>query len=96
MTLNMKPTLTLLSLLLAPLAALHAADLVLVAKDTPPSPIIVFKDAPPRTRAAEVELHCEGNTYAPLDFKDFIPAAENPLAKAADGKPLGLQPEALK
>lgn len=27
-----------------------AADLVIVAKDTPPVPIIVFKDAPPRTR----------------------------------------------
>jgi hypothetical protein len=32
-----------------------AADLVLVSKDTPPAPIIVYADAPPRTReAAEV------------------------------------------
>ena len=53
----MKPTITLLTaLLLSPLAALHAADLVLVAKDTPPAPIIVFKDAPPRTRDAAVTL----------------------------------------
>lgn len=32
------------------LTTLHAADLVIVAKNTPPAPIIVFKDAPPRTR----------------------------------------------
>ena len=36
--------------------SVHAADLVLVAKDTPPAPIIVFKDAPPRTRDAAVTL----------------------------------------
>ena len=29
---------------------LHAAELVLAAKDTSPPPIIVYKDAPPRTR----------------------------------------------
>ncbi len=28
----------------------HAADLILAAKDTPPAPIVVFSDAPPRTR----------------------------------------------
>jgi hypothetical protein len=43
-------------LLLTPLAALQAADLVLVDKDTPPAPIIVFKDAPTRTREAAVTL----------------------------------------
>ena len=55
--------LTIAALLLAPMAVLtvcvtsvHAADLVLVAKDTPPAPIIVFKDAPPRTRDAAVTL----------------------------------------
>jgi Domain of unknown function (DUF4838) len=38
--------------------AVHAvaADLVLVAKDTAPAPIIIFKDAPPRTRDAAVAL----------------------------------------
>ena len=36
--------------------SVHAADLVLVAKDTAPAPIIVFKDAPPRTRDAAVTL----------------------------------------
>ncbi len=33
-----------------------AADLVLVSEDSPPVPIIVFKDAPPRTRDAAVKL----------------------------------------
>ena len=33
-------------------APIHAADLVLASKDSPPVPIIVFKDAPPRTREA--------------------------------------------
>ena len=43
----------------------------------------------------EVEQHLQGGTHAPLDFKDFIPAASNPLAKASDGRPVGLEPEAL-
>ena len=43
-------------MLLASLAALNAAELVLVTKDTTPAPIIVFKDAPPRTRDAAVTL----------------------------------------
>lgn len=33
-----------------------AADLILAGKGTPPAPIIVFKDAPPRTRDAAVTL----------------------------------------
>ncbi len=36
--------------------AAHAADLILADKGVPPAPIIVFKDAPPRTRDAEVKL----------------------------------------
>lgn len=36
--------------LLVVAASAHAADLVLVAPDTPPAPIVVFQDAPPRTR----------------------------------------------
>lgn len=53
----MKPTVALLAaLLLAPLAVMRAADFLLVAKDTPPAPIIVAKDAPPRTREAAVTL----------------------------------------
>lgn len=53
----MNHSLTLLTaLLLAPLATLRAADFPLVSRDTPPAPIIVFKDAPPRTRDAAVTL----------------------------------------
>jgi hypothetical protein len=37
-------------------ASADAIDHILVAKDTPPAPIIVFKDAPPRTRDAAVAL----------------------------------------
>lgn len=44
----MKRYLPLLLVILAP--RLHAAELVLAAKDAAPPPIIVFKDAPPRTR----------------------------------------------
>lgn len=36
--------------------SLSAEDFVLVSKDTAPAPIIVFKDAPPRTRDAAVTL----------------------------------------
>jgi hypothetical protein len=43
----------------------------------------------------ETELHQTGSTLAPLDLKDFIPAAENPLRKASDGKPMGLEAGAL-
>jgi hypothetical protein len=42
-------------LVLAPMLA-AATDLVLVSKDTAPAPIILFKDAPPRTREAAVKL----------------------------------------
>lgn len=53
----MKPALTLLiAQLLVPLAALHAATLVLADQGAPPAPIIVFKNTPPRTRDAAVTL----------------------------------------
>ena len=53
----LKYTLTILvSVLLTPTSRIHAADFVLVSKDTPPAPIFVFKDAPPRTRDAAVTL----------------------------------------
>jgi hypothetical protein len=39
----------------------------------------------------ETELHQTGSTLTPLDFKDFIPAADNPLSKASDGKVVGLE-----
>ena len=43
----------------------------------------------------ETELHQTGSTLAPLDFNDFIPAAENPLSKASDGKAVGLEAGAV-
>jgi parallel beta-helix repeat protein len=43
----------------------------------------------------ETELHQTGSTLTPLDFDDFIPAADNPLSKASDGKPVGLEPGAV-
>ena len=43
----------------------------------------------------ETELHQTGSTLTPLDFKDFIPAADNPLGKASDGKAVGLEAGAL-
>lgn len=39
----------------------------------------------------ETELHQTGSTLAPLDFKDFISAADNPLSKASDGRAVGLE-----
>ncbi len=37
-------------------ADLRAVELILVGKKTPPAPIVVYKDAPPRTRDAAVTL----------------------------------------
>jgi len=41
------------------------------------------------------ELHQTRREIQPLDFLDFIAAPDNPLAKAADGKPIGLDPAAF-
>ena len=43
----------------------------------------------------ETELHQTSSTLTPLHFEDFIPAADNPLSKASDGKPVGLEAEKL-
>ena len=52
----MKPLLLFTSLVFSGIATTGtAAELILVAKDTTPAPIIVFKDAPPRTRDAAVK-----------------------------------------
>lgn len=45
---------------------------------------------------AKAELHRQGDQFAPLDFKDFIPAPDNPLARADDGRPVGLDPAAFQ
>jgi len=51
----MNHTLTLIAAVLAAIVPARAADLVIASKDSPPLPIIVSADAPPRTRnAAEV------------------------------------------
>ncbi len=72
----MKPLLTLLAvLLLAPVSALRAAGFVLVAKDTPPAPIVVFNDAPPRTRDAAVTL------------ADYIEKVSGARPAIVDGEP---------
>jgi hypothetical protein len=38
----------------------------------------------------------EGGQFGALDFTDFIPPAGSPHAKAADGKPVGLDPAAFR
>ena len=44
------------SLLLSATSTLRATDLILTDEGISPPPIIVFKDAPPRTREAALEL----------------------------------------
>jgi hypothetical protein len=39
---------------------------------------------------SKAELHWDGKNFAPLDFADFFPDANNPLARGADGQPIGL------
>ena len=71
------------ALLLAPLAALHAADskppsaenLVLVDSGLTPAPILVFKDAPQRTRDAAVTL------------ADYIEKTSGARPQVIDGEP---------
>ncbi len=41
------------------------------------------------------ELHQTRQEIQPLDFHHFIAAPDSPLAKAADGKPIGLDPAAF-
>ena len=75
--------LALTALLLAPLAALHAAgggdtsagNLVLVEHGVSRAPIIVFKDAPPRTRQAADEL------------ADYIQKASGVRPEVVEGEP---------
>ncbi|MGV3660459.1 MAG: right-handed parallel beta-helix repeat-containing protein [Prosthecobacter sp.] len=38
----------------------------------------------------------EADQFAPLDFADFVPSVSNPLARAADGRPVGLDPDAFR
>ena len=43
----------------------------------------------------KAELRWDGKTFGTLDFADFIPDANNPLAHAADGEAAGLDPRAF-
>jgi hypothetical protein len=43
----------------------------------------------------KAELRWDGKAFAPLDFADFIPDANNPLARATDGEAAGLEPQAF-
>ena len=65
------------------MAVLPAADLVLVAKDTPPAPIIIFKDAPARTRDAAVT------------FAEYIEKISGQKPAILDGEPKPLPERAI-
>jgi hypothetical protein len=68
---------------LAPRAALHAADLVLVDQGVAPAPIVVFKDAPTRTRDAAVTL------------ADYIERISGVRPEVVDGQPNPLPQRAI-
>lgn len=60
------------------------------------APELLPSGAPePQWKAAELHWDGKRRTFAPLDFADFIPAAGNPLARAGDGEPVGLEPKAF-
>jgi hypothetical protein len=50
----------------------------------------------PESEWRKVEMLWNGKTFAPLDFKDFIPAPNNPFARADDGGAIGLDPQAFE
>lgn len=51
-------------------------------------------------RLTDLETKCHqdqaSRTSTLLGCRDFIPAADNPLNQASDGKPVGLEPEAVR
>jgi parallel beta-helix repeat protein len=59
------------------------------------TPRLVPRNDADESEWRRIEMHRIDNGFEPFDFKDFIPAADNPLAKAADGKPVGLDPGAF-
>ena len=81
----MKRTLTLLIALLSALpGSLHAADFILVDQEASrPAPIIVFQDAPPRTRDAAVTL------------ADYIEKISGQRPAVIDGEPKPLPERAI-
>jgi len=78
----MKTTSLILLTLCISLSA-RAADFILAAKDTPPAPIIVFKDAPPRTRDAAVKL------------AEYIEKISGQEPKVIDGEPQPMPERAI-
>ena len=77
----MKATFT-LAILACSITA-QAADFVLVGKDTQPAPIVVFKDAPPRTRDAAVTL------------ADYIAKISGQKPEVIDGEPKAMPERAI-
>jgi hypothetical protein len=60
---------------------------------------IVAELLPSKARESEwrkVEMHWDGNSFRPWDFADFLISPQSPLARAADGKPIGLDPDAFR
>jgi len=76
----MNSTFTFVAALLGVIASSRATDFVIVSKDTPPVPIIVFKDAPPRTRevanvlAGHIEKMSGKRPLVMLGASDPMPA----------------------
>lgn len=50
----------------------------------------------PEAEWRKVELNGDGQAFRPWDFADFLADPASPLARAADGKPLGLDPAAFR
>ncbi len=49
----------------------------------------------PQGEWQKVEMHWDGQAFRPWDFADFLADPTSPLARAADGKPRGLDPAAF-
>ena len=50
----------------------------------------------PESKWREVEMQWDGKAFRPWDFADFLADPASPLARAADGKPVGLDPAAFR
>jgi len=50
----------------------------------------------PEPKWRKIEMLWDGNSFRPWDFADFLVSPESPLACAADGKPIGLDPAVFR
>ena len=50
----------------------------------------------PESKWREVEMQWDGEAFRPWDFADFLADPASPLARAADGRPMGLDPDAFR